>query len=186
MIGEIAMRAAVTLVIAAVLGAPALAATRVPHDSWGKPGISLDQYRADAAACTAQGYFKDISGTKAAKAFVRGSRELDDATQSNFQPAPGEDPTEAALIYAGHMQAIVHSVNPQGQMADIAALQQQVVDTCLVARGYRRFRLSEAQRHDLAKLAIGSMPRRQYLFRLASDPVVLTQQAEWYVVPPKR
>ena len=181
------MRAAVTLAIAAMLATPpALAATRVPHDSWGKPGISLDQYRADAAACTAQGYFKDVSGTKAAQAFIRGSRELDDATQSNFQPAPGEDPTEAALIYAGHMQAIVHGVNPEKQMADIAALQQRVVDTCLVARGYRRFRLSEAQRHDLAKLAIGSTARRQYLFRLASDPAVLTQQAEWYVDTPKR
>jgi len=179
------MRMAVMVAIA-FAAPPALAATRVPHDSWGKAGVSLDQYRADAAACTAQGYFKDISGTRAAQAFVRGSRELDDATQSNFQPAPGEDPTEAELIYAGHMQAIVHSVNPERQMADIATLQQDIVDTCLIAHGYRRFRLSDAQRRDLARLAIGSTARRQYLFRLASDPAVLAQQAEWYVAAPKR
>jgi hypothetical protein len=181
------MRAAVTLVTAALLAAPpALAVTRVPHDSWGKAGVSLDQYRADAAACTARGYFKDISGTEAAKDFVRASRELDSATQSNFQPMPGENPIEAEMIYAGHMEAIVHSIRPEKRMAEIAALQQQVVDSCLVAHGYRRFRLSDAQRHDLAKLAIGSTARRHYLFRLASDPAVLTQQAEWYVDEPKR
>lgn len=181
------MRLAVTIAIAALLSAaPAAGVTRVPHDSWGKAGVSFDQYRLDAATCTAQGYFKDISGTKAAKDFVRASRELDDATQSNFQPMPGEDPVEAEMIYAGHMQAIVHSIRPEKRMAEIAALQHKVVDTCLITRGYRRFRLSEAQRHELAKLAIGSMARRHYLFRLARDPAVLTAQAEWYVATPKQ
>jgi len=176
------MRVTVTIAIAALLSAvPALAQTRVPRDSWGKAGISLDQYRADAASCSAQGYFKDISDTKAAKDFARASRELDSAMQSNFQPMPNENPIEAEMIYAGHMEAIVHGIRPEIRMAEIATIQQKVVDTCLITRGYRRFRLSDAQRHELARLAIGSMARRQYLFQLARNPVVLTAQAEWYV-----
>lgn len=180
------MRVTVTFALAVVLSAvPALSQTRVPRDSWGKAGVSLVQYRADAAACSAQGYFKDISGTKAAKDFVRASRELDSATQSNFQSMPNENPIEAEMIYAGRMEAIVHSIRPEKRMAEIATIQQEVVDSCLITRGYRRFRLSEAQRHELGKLSIGSMARRQYLFQLARDPAVLTAQAEWYVERPK-
>jgi hypothetical protein len=180
------MRGIVTALAMTIVATPALAATRVPHDSWGKAGVSLDQYRADAAACTAQGYFKDISHTEAAQAFVRGSRELEAATQSNYQVSPGADATSSALLYAGQMQAIIHSVRPDQRRAEIHEIQQADVDHCLIVHGYRRFHLSDDQRKALSKLAIGSSERRTYLYRLASDPAVLRDQARWYVAAAPR
>lgn len=172
------MRVQPIVLLACLAAAPALAATRVPRYSWGKPGVSFDQYRLDAARCTADGYFRDISGTDAAKAFVRGSRELDDATQSGFSGDPYD--------YANQLERIKMSVQPDRQMHAIALLQQKTVDACLVAHGYRRFHLSEEQRHALGKLAVGSAGRRAYLHRLASDPAVLVAQAQWYVGAPPR
>jgi hypothetical protein len=44
-------------------------------------------------------------------------------------------------------------------------------------RGYVRFRLTEDQRVALARLDKGSEERREFLYRLASNPDVLAAQA---------
>src|SRR5690349_8331239 len=52
-------------------------AAPAPQESWGKPGVSFDQYRQDAVECGREGYYLDISQTADAKEFVRASRQLD-------------------------------------------------------------------------------------------------------------
>lgn len=162
------------LVLAAA-ALPAMAAP-APQTSWGKPGVSEAQYRADALDCARQGYDLDIADTDDAKAFVRGSRELDDATQSAGTAAPGANPVETSVIIANQQEQIRRGIDPERRMARIHALMEKTVARCLTARGYARFALTEAQRRQLRKLAAGSAGRRAYLFALASDPAILAHQ----------
>jgi len=52
--------------VACFLSAP-LAAARTEALSWGKPRVSIDQYRTDAISCGRAGYYMDVSNTAAAK-----------------------------------------------------------------------------------------------------------------------
>lgn len=179
------MRWLLAAMLVPITVASAQSATREPLYSWGKPAVSLSQYRLDAAGCTAAGYNRDIADTDAAKAFVRGSRALDNATQNAYQAAPNQS-SDGPIVYAVLRDQIAHSVQPERQMRAIALLQQQTVDDCLVAHGYRRFHLSSDQRRQLGKMAIGSAERRAYLYHLASDSAIVVGQAQWYVEQPRR
>ena len=48
---------------------------------------------------------------------------------------------------------------------------------CLSGRGYQEFALSDAQRDSLRRLPPGSDVRRDYLYKLGTDPEVLTKQS---------
>ena len=48
---------------------------------------------------------------------------------------------------------------------------------CLVNRGYSEFELTGEQRAALSKLPPGSDERREYLYKLGTDPDVLTRQS---------
>lgn len=170
------MRRTSILVLAVALAGQATAAPKAPKESWGRAGVSFDQYRRDAVECGRQGYYLDISKTDDAKAFVRGSRELDDATQSASTAAPGADPVDTAVVQANQYERIRLSVQPERRMDHLKTVLQSTVDQCLTQRGYSRFRLTDAQRHRLGKLPIGSAQRQAYLYGLASDADVLTAQ----------
>jgi len=49
--------------------------------------------------------------------------------------------------------------------------------SCLVDRGYQEFELTAEQRAELAKLPQGSDARRDYLYKLGTNPAVLSQQS---------
>ena len=167
---NLGLAAALAMIAGSAVAAPE------PRASWGKAGISAAQYRADALECARQGYDLDISATDDAQAFVRGSRELDDATQGAGTAAPGADPVETSVIIANQQEQIRRSVQPERRMAHIRALMEAAVSHCLSTRGYVRFALTEDQRHHLGQLRSGSDQRRAYLWTLASDPAVLAQQ----------
>ena len=158
--------AALSLLIAASLATPAVAAPR-PKESWGKADVSLAQYREDAIECGRMAYYADVSNTEQAQAFVRGTRELE---STDGLPL---DMLELARRY-GQIQ---HSVRAEKQIAELKEGLQYIVDTCLEDRGYARFRLTQEQRDRLGKLKKGSPERHAYLHSLASDPAVLAQQA---------
>jgi hypothetical protein len=166
-----------TLLLLLPLAAPLAAATQAPKQSWGRPGVSFEQYRRDAVECGRQGYYLDISKTDDAKAFVRGSRELDDATQSASSPPPGANPVDEAVTRANQYERIRTSVQPERRIDHLKTVLQSTVDQCLIQRGYSRFRLTDLQRRQLGKLRLGSAQRQSYLYSLASDPAVLTAQA---------
>lgn len=152
-------------------GTPLEAAKRKPIESWGKPGVSFEQYRADAIACAERGYYLDIAQTDDAKAFVRGSRELDDATQSTAVAGPSADPIDDAVRRANAYEQIRRGVEPERRIDNLRTVLQSAVDSCLRARGYAKFTLTAAQRRQLGKLPIGSPQRRTYLYEIASRAV---------------
>lgn len=127
--------------------------------SWGKPGVSLEQYRADAVACGRQAASLDLSWSNPARALVLASRLIDNA---------------ADIQAAGDALRIA---SPERNVAKAGDLIHSALDHCLVEHGYRQFRLTGEQRHRLAKLPTGSIERHTYLHSLASDPVILASQA---------
>ena len=74
------------LAVSLIVMASSVAAAPAPPESWGKAGISLDQYRQDALDCGLQGHYTDISKTEDAKELVRASRQLDAMTTGTYAP----------------------------------------------------------------------------------------------------
>jgi hypothetical protein len=144
-----------------LVAATSVSAAPAPPESWGKVGY--EQYRLDALECSSEGYDLDISKTEDAKAFVSASRRLESEIGSGVDP----------YTY----QTIVNSVRPGARFRSINQLQQSTVDHCLVSRGYSKFRLTNQQQSGLKKLKTGSVERHMYLFKLGSDPNVLTSQS---------
>jgi hypothetical protein len=155
------MRLAISTLV--LIAATSAVAAPAPQNSWGKTGVSYDQYRLDSLECSAEGYNFDISNTDAAKAFVDASRRLETEIGSGVDP----------LTY----QRIVNSARPGMHMREIKDLQLSVVEDCLVKRGYTKFRLNDEQRDDLKKLKVGSEERHMYLYKLGTDPNVLSSQS---------
>jgi hypothetical protein len=161
-------RSGIAIAIAASLGliaAPASAKPK-PVDSWGRADVDFDTYRVDAIECTSDAYYADVSQTKQAKAFLRGTR-LMEATDG--MPM---DYLEIARRYA----QIENAVRPELQFRQLRNRMQDVVDDCLIDRGYSQFRLTESQRKQLSKLKKGTAERHHFLHDLASDPDVLQEQ----------
>jgi hypothetical protein len=69
-------------------GAEAPSRSTLQQVSWGKAGVSLEAYRADAAACAREAVNLDISGTQAAKTLVAASRAIDTAYSGAWMYAP--------------------------------------------------------------------------------------------------
>ncbi len=168
-----------TILAGAANSAPA------PEKSWGKPGISLDQYRKDSVECGVQGYYTDVSKTEDAQALVRASRQLDTVTAGAIAPnTPAGGPTNSttvdlmdqALQYAQTQQHIVESVRPEERYRNIKKDLISNTQRCLVQRGYSQFRLTDDQRRRLRKLKFGSEERRAYLYSLATNPAILETQ----------
>jgi hypothetical protein len=153
---RVAISALVLIVTTAASGAPA------PAQSWGKAGVTYDQYRLDALQCSAEGYNVDISKTEDAQAFVQASRRLETEIGSGVDP----------YTY----QTIVNGVRPDVRFRSIKQLQQSTVDDCLESRGYSKFQLTDEQRSGLRKLKMGSVERHMFLYKLGSDPAVLERQ----------
>jgi hypothetical protein len=127
--------------------------------SWGKAGVSLADYRADAIACGRQAAGINLAGTGPAKSFVAASRILENG--------PDYDTWIAALQIA----------SPERNMEKAGDLMQATLDQCLREHGYQKFRLTSEQRHRLSKLPPGSDQRHAYLHSLAANPDVLSRQA---------
>ena len=168
-----------------VLPMPASSAP-APQESWGKAGVSLTQYRQDAVECALQGHYLDISQTDDAKAFVKGSRQLDAVTSGASAPsttgASGTGPAmtdsvDQMVRYANRQQHIVESVRPEQRFHSIKRTLVAKDEQCLMQRGYSKFRLTDDQRRRLSKLKAGSDERRAYLYSLASNPAVLQSQS---------
>ena len=178
------MRRLFALSLCVFFATPATAAP-APKDSWGKVGITFDQYRQDAVECGREGYYLDISETNDAKEFVKASQQLDtlngmtSPTTNNLNPNGQVSPNsvDQAARFAVTQQHIIDSVRPDQRFRNIKQTLQSTTDNCLIRRGYSKFALTDAQRHQIKKLKVGSDARHAYLFRLASDPAILSAQA---------
>jgi hypothetical protein len=126
--------------------------------SWGKPGVSLEDYRSDAVACGRQAAAVDLRGTGPAKSFVLASRLIENAFTL-------EDTTNAMWI-----------ASPERNFGKAGDIMKEALDGCLIAKGYRQFKLTGAQQKKLGKLPTGSLQRHAYLHSLASNPDILAHQ----------
>jgi hypothetical protein len=149
--------AAVALIVGA---APASARLVGPghQTSWGKEGVSLEDYWIDSGQCSLRAYGVDLTGTAPARALIIASRMAEN-------PATLED-AQRAMQFA----------NPELQWDRAAKIMETELEMCLVERGYVKFRLTDRQADELEHLEKGSLERRRYLHSLASDPAVLAAQ----------
>lgn len=177
------MRRVVAMSLCMIFAVPALAAS-APEESWGKAGISFDQYRSDAVECGREGYYLDISETADAKEFVKASRQLDTINgltptgTTNVGPNGQVTSNEVDQMarFAATQQHVIDNVRPDQRFRSIKQTLQTTTDNCLLKRGYSKFYLTDEQRHRLRKLKAGSDERHNYLYRLASNPAVLDRQ----------
>jgi hypothetical protein len=179
------MRRLFAVSLVSAMFATAAAGAPSPKESWGKAGITLEQYRQDALECGLKGYYTDISKTEDAKQFVKASQQLDAITTGASAPmtvesnATGPDTTNAAdqvAAYADQQQHIVESVRPDERYKSIKKTLISSTEQCLAGRGYSKFELTDDQRKILRKLKAGSDQRRAYLYSLASNPTILQSQ----------
>ena len=172
------MRAFLAVSLVGLMAASAAAAP-APEDSWGKAGVTFIQYRQDAADCAVQGYLLDISQTQDAQDFVRATKELDSVPGGLVIQSTGITPTSSSVdvvSWGNIQQHIIDSLRPEERFKNIKAMQLAKTASCLVQRGYSKFRLTDDQRRQLKHLKFGSDQRRVYLYSLASNPAVLQSQ----------
>ncbi len=132
----------------------AQAADRPPIESWGKPGIAFDQYRADSVECAKIGYFRDVSQDEPAKRFITGFTAADNNLNSG-----------------GNASDWINSIlrtQPDRQKRRLHAIQLGDVERCLADKGYSRFRLSRSEMKTLKRYPHGSEARHRYLYTLAA------------------
>jgi hypothetical protein len=167
------LAAAVSLTLA-----PAPAAAAVPMDTWGKAGVSFEEYRDDAVTCGRTAHYADVSDTEQARLFVQASRRLeaaDDSGVGNPGASPEEDLYRMAQLGARSEQ-IRSSIRPEKRMEELQNALVSIVERCLEERGYSRFRLTAEQQQALNRLDKGSPERHRFLHALASDESVLESQ----------
>jgi hypothetical protein len=178
------------LTIAAILlaGLGAAPAAASPALSWGKAGVSFEDYRADATNCLREAVATDLSGTEPARALILASRQIETGLNNDYTPmingAAGLEPMSARPSFDPGAEAAQRFADASGearvehrirQARDIMAAR---LESCLAGRGYHRFHLTAAQRRQLDRLPERAPGRQAYLHRLASDPQILAAQSE--------
>jgi hypothetical protein len=167
----------------------AAAAAPAPETSWGKAGVSLQDYRLDATRCLGLVEHLDLVGTEPANALVQGTRRIDNiyaqaggefsgagAPVGQDGPA-GQAAASTAVQPGSQVMNVVEFTRPQHRINQVRDLMRVAMDACLTELGYRRFRLTDAQQERLRHLRYGRPERHAYLHSLASDPEVLRTQA---------
>src|SRR6187431_499509 len=113
-------------------GSSAATAGRVSaghQKSWGKDGVSLEQYWADSAECAHAAADIDLEGTKPAKALVFWTR----LGNGNMPPNNYADIDMSVRI------------NPEVQWNRAATIMRRELEGCLAERGYVKFELTDEQ-----------------------------------------
>jgi hypothetical protein len=172
------MRTALSLPILVLLaaGLGTAAAARRPALSWGKPGISYEQYRADATICLREAAGTDLTGTEPANALVLASRRIETALTNDFTPMVGGG-FDPLITFANAVQQQRIAARPDLRIRQARDILQARLDHCLEEHGYRRFQLTDAQRRALNHFDRRRPERQAYLHSLASDPQILASQS---------
>lgn len=178
----------ILIVLAATAAwASAAAAANVPQTSWGKAGVSFDDYRSDATACLRVAAGTDLTGTEPANALVLASRRMaagqtNDYTASiggaSATSAPATGGFDPIMEAANRMQRERMAARPDLRIRQAHDIMQRRLDHCLAGRGYHRFRLTDDQRRQLRSFPETAAARQTYLYGLASDPHILAAQGE--------
>ena len=163
MISRLALLGIASLAIAA---SPALAVGKKKNVSWGKPGVSFVQYRADALDCANLAYGVQVQPDP--------ERRIPVGYNGLFLPFAYVDavsPDRAIVRTTTLVEAYRYAMR-----LDTIEQLQAAVDSCLVDRGYRRFRLTDRQMSVLRSLPKETPQRQHYLHSLGSSQDVLKSQ----------
>ena len=181
------MRTLIALAAAATLAGAATAAN-APQTSWGKAGISFEDYRSDATFCLREAAGIDLTGTEPANALVLASRRMAAGQTSDYTPTVGganstgpsttNSGFDPMIEAANRMQQERMAARPELRIRQAHDIMQRRLDHCLAGRGYHRFRLTADQRSRLRQFPERAAERQTYLYSLASDPRVLAAQSE--------
>jgi len=136
------------------------------NESWGKPGVTFAQYRADALECANLTYGAPIQ-LNPLPPMPTGFFGVAMPNGEWLDLAPGH-----VMIYT---TTLVEGVKHAAWM-DVSEQLQKVLDTCLVEKGYTRFRLTAGQMQRLNHLKQTTPERQQFLYQLGSDAAVVVPQ----------
>lgn len=179
----------ILIALAATMGlAGAANAANAPRTSWGKPGVSFEDYRNDATLCLREAHGLDLTGTEPANALILASRRMANGESNDYTPTVGgasgmAPPTtnsgfDPAIETANRMQQARMAARADLRIRQARDIMQRRLDNCLAGRGYHRFRLTDDQRRQLRNYPERAAERQTYLYSLASDPQVLAAQSE--------
>jgi len=179
-------RSAFRLTAVFILALPAAPAAASSATSWGKAGVSFEDYRADALLCLREAAATDLSGTAPARALVLASRQVETGQSNDYTPmingAGGTSPTAGRPSFNPSGETALRVARAQSaaqvdrHVGEARAILEARLDLCLAGRGYQRFRLTREQRRRLDRLPERAPERQAYLHSLASDPQILAAQ----------
>ena len=186
------MKSISCVVLAAAIAAGCSVNGTTPVTAWGKKDVSMLDYRTDGGQCAviaASGKQVETDGSKQAGGIngANGGATQQAASGSANSGSSGNTGGSASTANTIGGGTYRDSANPD--FVNRAAMQQRSVEMaaqrarndrlkfCLVNRGYTEFTLTPEQRAALSKLPEGSDARREYLFKLGTDPEVLARQS---------
>jgi hypothetical protein len=163
-----------------------------PVTAWGKKDVSMLDYRMDGGQCAVLAATHSTGDNAANSAGgVNGQNSVVPASPgaSGSAPSTSGSSTSSTAGGSGTATAGTYRDTPSADYVNRAAMQQRTQEmaaqrarsdnlkTCLAGRGYTEFALTAEQRAELAKLPAGSDARRDYLYKLGTDPDVLARQS---------
>ncbi len=180
------------LCMAAVLAGCSMNSS-APLTAWGKKNVSMLDYRTDAGQCALIAVTMATEGNGANTAGgisgqnptipqqgPTGATVANGAVPGANGPNIPRGPTSGGNTYRDSASAdFVNRAANQQRAQEMAAqlARNDALKFCLVNRGYTEFELTAGQRAALSKLPQGSDERREYLYKLGTDPDVLTRQS---------
>jgi hypothetical protein len=140
--------------------------------SWGKAGVSYEQYRADVLECGTAGLNTKIDDTAPVAELRKGTRQLEDV-DNRMSSQQGDMANNIA-----ERQAIERSIQPGQQVLRIKEIMFETIRQCMIDHQYVRFALTDQQQAEYRKVSGGPANRAKYIHSLASDPAILESQKE--------
>lgn len=176
---------ALTALSATLAAGPAIAVGKPGDVSWGKPHVTYAAYNADAQQCADRAFGVKV-GMKTSTAEALGALQFaafySFFDSQNFYASRNTEAGNAMLVESVRPDRVTfrtttyQGLHDHAAWVDIVEQLQQVVDTCLIERGYQKFRLTDAQHDQLRRLKTGTAEREHYLHNLGSNPDVLAAQ----------
>jgi hypothetical protein len=154
--------------------------------SWGKAGVSLEEYARDAAECA------DTSRYVTTYIEPKTLRRLDALSSAQLLDTVNQIGGQSSSFNAMGIVGDITTLRTSNDIArrtntfgakyvslvslDVRDQLQAVLDRCLIERGYERIRLTEPQATSLKKLKRHSPERTAYLHAIGSDAMLVKHQ----------
>lgn len=160
-----------------------------PVTAWGKPGVTMLEYRTDGGQCAVLAATATPESNAAKTAGGISGQNSSAPSDAGRGASAGGGQTGGGATGGGTVSTNggsgAYRESASADFVQRAAMQQRTQEMalqrarsdalkmCLVERGYMEFPLTAEQRAQLDKLPQGSDERRAYLFKLGTDPQIV-------------